>query len=66
MYAAWLDDFASRGVTSVGFGVLTLQRPATEREPFVDLDDVAGPVVGPMGGHRPGRAEGADLAGRAR
>jgi methylase of polypeptide subunit release factors len=49
MYAAWLDDFASRGVTSVGFGVITLQRPATGREPFVDLDEVAGPVVGPMG-----------------
>ena len=38
MYAAWLDDFASRGVSAIGFGVITLQRPATEREPFVDLD----------------------------
>jgi SAM-dependent methyltransferase len=50
MYAAWLDDFASRGVTSVGFGVITLQRPASPRQPFVDLDEVTGPVVGPMGG----------------
>ncbi|HEY7722581.1 MAG TPA: methyltransferase [Pedococcus sp.] len=49
MYAAWLDDFASRGVTSIGFGVITLQRPATEREPFVDLEEATGPVAGPMG-----------------
>ena len=28
MYAAWLDDFASRDVEAVGFGVVTLQRPA--------------------------------------
>jgi methylase of polypeptide subunit release factors len=49
MYAAWLDDFASRGVTSIGFGVITLQRPATEREPFVDLEEATGRVAGPMG-----------------
>lgn len=49
MYAAWLDDFASRGVGSVGFGVITLQRPATDRAPFVDLDEVPGPVSQPMG-----------------
>src|SRR5699024_5920789 len=33
MYAAWLDDFASRDVDHVGFGVITLQRPATARRP---------------------------------
>lgn len=49
MYAAWLDDFASRGVTSIGFGVITLQRPVTEREPFIDLEEATGPVAGPMG-----------------
>jgi methylase of polypeptide subunit release factors len=49
MYAAWLDDFASRGVTSIGFGVITLQRPATEREPFVDLEEATGRVAAPMG-----------------
>ncbi|QGN58416.1 class I SAM-dependent methyltransferase [Nostocoides sp. HKS02] len=51
MYAAWLDDFASRGVTAIGFGVITLQRPAGERAPFVDLTEVAGPVAAPMGPH---------------
>ncbi|HET8595836.1 MAG TPA: class I SAM-dependent methyltransferase [Intrasporangium sp.] len=49
MYAAWLRDFASRGVESVGFGVVTLQRPAVDREPWVSLDEVMGPVAAPMG-----------------
>lgn len=49
MYAAWLDDFASRGVSGVGFGVITLQKPLGERAPFVDLDEARGPVAGPMG-----------------
>ncbi len=51
MYTAWLDDFAERGVSSVGFGVVTLHRPLTPREPFVDLVDVRGPVATPMGPH---------------
>jgi methylase of polypeptide subunit release factors len=51
MYAAWLDDFASRGVTAVGFGVITLQRPASAREPFVDLVEAPGAVAAPMGPH---------------
>jgi hypothetical protein len=29
LYTAWLDDFAARGVTRVGFGYLLLRRPAT-------------------------------------
>lgn len=51
MYAAWLDDFATRGVTSIGFGVITLQRPAAEREPFLDVMEAVGPVSAPMGPH---------------
>jgi SAM-dependent methyltransferase len=51
MYAAWLDDFASRGVASVGFGIITLQRPTADREPFLDLVEVTGPVASPMGPH---------------
>jgi hypothetical protein len=49
MYAAWLDDFASRGVSGVGFGVITLQRPVGDREPFLDLEEAHGPVASPMG-----------------
>ncbi len=51
MYAAWLDDFATRGVTAIGFGVITLHRPEAPREPVVDLVDVRGPVAAPMGPH---------------
>jgi SAM-dependent methyltransferase len=51
MYAAWLDDFASRGVSAVGFGVITVQRPAGERAPFLDLEEAGGPVDAPMGPH---------------
>ncbi len=49
MCAAWLDDFAARDVESIGFGVVTLQRPRTERAPFVDLMEVTWPVESPMG-----------------
>ena len=49
MYAAWLDDFEARDVESIGFGVITLQRPATGRDPFVELDEVTWPVQNPMG-----------------
>jgi SAM-dependent methyltransferase len=28
LYAAWLDDFAARGVDRIGFGYVTLRRPA--------------------------------------
>lgn len=49
MYAAWLDDFAARDIESIGFGVITLHRPAEERDPFRDLDDVVTAVASPMG-----------------
>ncbi|WP_029202376.1 N5-glutamine methyltransferase family protein [Ornithinimicrobium pekingense] len=49
LYGAWLADFASRGVESVGFGVVTLHRPTTPRAPWRDLVDVRTPVSSPMG-----------------
>ena len=49
LYAAWLDDFATRGAQRVGFGVVTLQRPTVDREPWRDLADVRTPVASPMG-----------------
>lgn len=49
LYAAWLDDFAARRIERIGFGVITLQRPATERAPFRDLEEVRGPVEQPAG-----------------
>ncbi len=49
LYAAWLDDFAARGIERVGFGIVTLQRPLTDRPPFRDLEEVVGPVAQPAG-----------------
>ena len=49
LVGAWLDDFAARGVTRIGFGIITLHRPTTDRAPFVDLVEVTGPVATPMG-----------------
>ena len=49
MYAAWLRDFAARDVESVGFGVVTLQRPLDDRATWRSLDEVTGPVASPMG-----------------
>jgi len=49
MYAAWLADFADRDVEAIGFGVVTLQRPRTDRAPWVDLDEVRGPVAPGVG-----------------
>lgn len=49
LYTAWLDDFAARGVQEVGFGIMTLQKPRSQREPFVDLMEVLGGVSLPMG-----------------
>lgn len=48
---AWLDDFDSRDVGAVWFGVVVLQRPAERRERWVDLDEVVGRVDSPMGPH---------------
>ncbi len=39
----------SRDVESIGFGVITLQRPVGDREPFIDLMDARGPVPPAMG-----------------
>ncbi len=49
LYAAWLADFATRGIERVGFGVVTLQRPAQSRDVWTDLTDHRGPVAAAMG-----------------
>ncbi|WP_227497261.1 DUF7059 domain-containing protein [Planctomonas psychrotolerans] len=35
LYTAWLDDFEQRGVTSVGFGYITLRRPWADAAPTI-------------------------------
>ncbi|OFE19046.1 SAM-dependent methyltransferase [Humibacillus sp. DSM 29435] len=49
LVTAWLRDFAGRDIESIGFGVVTLQRPLTPRTPWRDLCEVTGPVVPAMG-----------------
>ncbi|HEX3867076.1 MAG TPA: methyltransferase, partial [Gemmatimonadaceae bacterium] len=47
---AWLDDFESRSVTAIGFGYLTLRRPAAGRT-LRRLERLDGPVAGGLGEH---------------
>lgn len=49
LHRLWLEDFEERGIEHVGFGVITLQRPRTARDPWHALLDVPGPVAAPMG-----------------
>ncbi len=49
MYAAWLADFADRHIEGIGFGIITLQRPLGDREPWLDLVEVPGPVAPGVG-----------------
>jgi hypothetical protein len=49
LYAAWLADFAGRGVERIGFGVVVLQRPVTARPTWTELVDHRGPVAAAMG-----------------
>ncbi len=46
LLTAWLDDFALRGVTSIGFGYVLLRRPAAADSPLRRIETVAQPVSG--------------------
>ncbi|MFD6134232.1 methyltransferase [Isoptericola sp. NPDC060257] len=51
-YGAWLDDFASRDVEAVGFGIVTLRRPAGDARPTLRrLEEHTGSVHQPLGAH---------------
>jgi SAM-dependent methyltransferase len=47
LYDAWLDDFADRGVTHVGFGYVTLRRPAAGGPTLRRFEILDGPTAGP-------------------
>ncbi len=47
---AWLDDFAARGVTAIGFGYLTL-RHAPDAVTLARYERLTGPVAGALGPH---------------
>ena len=51
-YGAWLDDFASRDVEAVGFGIVTLRRPLDDARPTLRrLEEHTGSVHQPLGAH---------------
>ena len=49
LYTAWLDDFAARSVTAVGFGYLTLRRPASGEPTLRRLERLSGLGNNPAG-----------------
>lgn len=44
LYAAWLDDFAARGVSAVGFGYLTLRAPGEGTAPLRKFERLPGAI----------------------
>ncbi len=46
LLTAWLDDFARRGVTSIGFGYVLLRRPAAGSSPLRRTEKISQPVSG--------------------
>ena len=52
LYSAWLDDFAERGVTSVGFGYLLLRRPLDPAAPRLRrFERISTPLGAGLGEH---------------
>ncbi|WP_407319246.1 methyltransferase [Isoptericola halotolerans] len=51
-YGAWVDDFAARDVEAVGFGLVTLRRPADGgRATLRRMEEHHGVLRQPLGGH---------------
>jgi methylase of polypeptide subunit release factors len=51
-YAAYLDDFESRNVEGIGFGMVWLRRPAAPRQaPFTRFEEITYPIEQPIGPH---------------
>jgi methylase of polypeptide subunit release factors len=48
---AWLDDFAARGVTGIGFGYVILRRADETAEPLARYEDAFGAGEGALGAH---------------
>ena len=51
LYEAWLDDFASRNVEAIGFGLITLRRPVHGVPTLRRIEDLLGPLEEPVGEH---------------
>ncbi len=48
-YSAWLDDFASRNVQGIGFGMIWLRKPASGERTVRRLEEITGTVQQPLG-----------------
>lgn len=49
-YGAWLDDFASRNVSGIGFGMIVLRKPpAGQPRTLRRLEEITGTVQQPLG-----------------
>ncbi|MDO5495373.1 MAG: class I SAM-dependent methyltransferase [bacterium] len=51
VYAAWLEDFQSRGVESIGFGYILAAPTPAERGPARRFEIAEGPASQPVGEH---------------
>ena len=60
-YAAYLDDFASRGVEGIGFGMIWLRRPLAGKGPVISrFEEITYPIEQPVGPHLGAAVERAD------
>ncbi|KIS26319.1 SAM-dependent methyltransferase [Arthrobacter sp. SPG23] len=60
-YAAYLDDFASRNVAGIGFGMIFLRRPAAGARPVISrFEEITYPIEQPIGPHLGAAVERAD------
>jgi hypothetical protein len=60
-YAAYLDDFASRMVEGIGFGMIWLRRPAAGARPVISrFEEITYPIEQPVGPHLGAAVERAD------
>lgn len=60
-YAAYLDDFASRNVEGIGFGMIFLRRPADGARPVISrFEEITYPIEQPIGPHLGAAVERAD------
>ena len=50
-YERWLEDFASRDVEAIGFGILTLRRPESGVVTLRRLEEHTGSIHQPLGAH---------------
>ncbi|MEW1823168.1 methyltransferase [Arthrobacter sp. NPDC080031] len=62
-YAAYLEDFASRNVEAIGFGMIWLRRPLTARAAPARFEEITYPIEQPIGPHLAAAVERADWLG---